>query len=283
MDSKKKPFWLEWTNDDEKGQNIQLIYKCGDDLRQDMLTLQILEVMDTIWQSEGYDLRLNPYGCVATGCEEGMIEVVQKSLTLAGIQKWRKLGLDKRSLYDWLKHKNPTEHSLQRAVEEFKLSCAGYAVATYILGVGDRHNDNIMMKETGQLFHIDFGHFLGNKKTKFNINRERVPFILTSHFEYIIKDGEKKPQNFTHFKEICERAYLIIRSRAHLLIQLFMMMLSSGIPQLNNVSDIDYIKEVLALNSTQEEALEKFRKKFKEAQESSWSTTVNWWFHMRVH
>lgn len=85
------------------------------------------------------------------------------------------------------------------------------------------------------------------------------------------------------FKEICERAYLIIRSRAHLLIQLFTMMLSSGIPQLNNVSDIDYIKEVLALNSTQEEALEKFRKKFKEAQDNSWSTTVNWWFHMRVH
>ncbi|CAC5389221.1 unnamed protein product [Mytilus coruscus] len=283
MDSKKKPFWLEWTNADEKGQNIQLIYKCGDDLRQDMLTLQILEVMDTIWQSEGYDLRLNPYGCVATGNEEGMIEVVQKSLTLAGIQKWRKQGLDKNSLYDWLKHKNPSEHSLQRAVEEFKLSCAGYAVATYILGVGDRHNDNIMMKETGQLFHIDFGHFLGNKKTKFNIRRERVPFILTSHFEYVIKDGEKKPQNFHDFKDICERAYLIIRSRAPLLIQLFMMMLSSGIPQLNNVSDIDYIKEVLALNSTQDEALEKFRKKFKEAQDNSWSTTVNWWFHMRAH
>jgi hypothetical protein len=30
MDSKKKPFWLEWTNSDEKGQNIQLIYKTGD-------------------------------------------------------------------------------------------------------------------------------------------------------------------------------------------------------------------------------------------------------------
>ncbi|CAG2231093.1 PIK3CA_B_D [Mytilus edulis] len=142
-------------------------------------------------------------------------------------------------------------------------------------------DDAVIIMRT--LSYGDFGHFLGNKKTKFNINRERVPFILTSHFEYIIKDGEKKPQNFTHFKEICERAYLIIRSRAHLLIQLFMMMLSSGIPQLNNVSDIDYIKEVLALNSTQEEALEKFRKKFKEAQESSWSTTVNWWFHMRVH
>ena len=57
--------------------------------------------------------------------------------------------------------------SLNRAVEEFKLSCAGYAVATYILGIGDRHNDNIMMKETGQVRYYSYsqtclkGHLRG--------------------------------------------------------------------------------------------------------------------------
>ena len=45
------------------------------DLRQDMLTLQIISIMDSLWKSEGLDLRMIPYGCLATGEESGMIEV----------------------------------------------------------------------------------------------------------------------------------------------------------------------------------------------------------------
>ena len=57
-------------------------------------------------------------------------------------------------------------------------SCAGYIIATFLLGIGDRHSDNIMVSKKGHLFHIDFGHFLGNFKAKFGVNRGKVIFLV---------------------------------------------------------------------------------------------------------
>ena len=40
----------------------------------------------------------------------------------------------------------------------------------------------------GHLFHIDFGHFLGNFKSKFGFRRERAPFVLTPDFAHVLGD-----------------------------------------------------------------------------------------------
>uniref|UniRef100_G1MY67 Phosphatidylinositol 4,5-bisphosphate 3-kinase catalytic subunit delta isoform n=1 Tax=Meleagris gallopavo TaxID=9103 RepID=G1MY67_MELGA len=284
MDSKMKPLWIVFNNEETGGGGVGIIFKNGDDLRQDMLTLQMIQLMDVLWKQEGLDLRMTPYGCLSTGDKTGLIEVVMHSDTIANIQLNKSnmaatAAFNKDALLNWLKSKNPGD-ALEQAIEEFTLSCAGYCVATYVLGIGDRHSDNIMIRETGQLFHIDFGHFLGNFKTKFGINRERVPFILTYDFVHVIQQGKtNNSEKFERFRGYCEKAYMILRRHGPLFLHLFALMKAAGLPELSCSKDIQYLKDSLALGKTDEEALKHFRLKFNEALRESWKTKVNWLAH----
>ncbi|XP_072040806.1 phosphatidylinositol 4,5-bisphosphate 3-kinase catalytic subunit beta isoform-like [Amphiura filiformis] len=290
MGSKMKPLWLVFRNSDPTADDVFIMFKNGDDLRQDMLTLQVMQIMDNIWQEEGLDLRLIPYKVLATGCRSGLIEIVTGSATICSIQKSYgnvnriNAAFQKSSLFKWLKANNDNKDALDRAIEDFTYSCAGYCVATYVLGIGDRHNDNIMVKKTGQLFHIDFGHFLGNFKSKFGVKRERVPFVLTSDFIHVITRGNKsqRTKEYENFKSCCEEAFMILRRHGNHLINLFSMMLSSGIPELS-ASTIIYLRESLVLDKSDEEALKHFQKKFNEALKESWKTSLNWMFHNLKH
>ncbi|XP_065339767.1 phosphatidylinositol 4,5-bisphosphate 3-kinase catalytic subunit beta isoform [Cloeon dipterum] len=286
MDSKMKPLWIVFQNADIHGDDIYIIYKNGDDLRQDMLTLQMLRIMDQLWKREGLDFRMIPYNCISTESRVGLIEVVLNAETIANIQKEKGMfsatsAFRKGSLLAWLKDHNPTEAQLNKAIDEFTWSCAGYCVATFVLGIADRHSDNIMVKKTGQLFHIDFGHILGHFKEKFGFKRERVPFVLTHDFVHVINKGQNKDKatEFLHFRSLCEKAFIMLRRHGCLILSLFAMMISTGLPELSSEKDLSYLQETLALQKTEEEALEHFRSKFDEALSNSWKTSLNWASH----
>uniref|UniRef100_A0AAQ4PVG9 Phosphatidylinositol 4,5-bisphosphate 3-kinase catalytic subunit alpha isoform n=1 Tax=Gasterosteus aculeatus aculeatus TaxID=481459 RepID=A0AAQ4PVG9_GASAC len=294
MSSAKRPLWLNWENPDIMSellfQNNEIIFKNGDDLRQDMLTLQIIKIMENIWQNQGLDLRMLPYGCLSLGDCVGLIEVVRSSHTIMQIQckggLKGALQFNSNTLHQWLKDKNKGE-MYDMAVDLFTRSCAGYCVATFILGIGDRHNSNIMVKDDGQLFHIDFGHFLDHKKKKFGYKRERVPFVLTQDFLIVISKGSQecaKTKEFERFQEMCYKAYLAIRQHANLFINLFSMMLGSGMPELQSFDDIAYIRKTLALEKSEQEALDYFMKQMNDAHHGGWTTKMDWIFHtIRQH
>lgn len=260
MGSKKVPIWLHLKNSDIGGVNEQLIFKCGDDLRQDILTLQLIRVMDSLWLENGLDLKMRPYSVVPTGDMQGAIEVVTNSMTVADIQD--KFGgllgaLKKDPLREYLMMNNPDEMFMV-AIDNFIKSCAGYSVATYILGIGDRHADNYMISKTGHYFHIDFGHFLGNFKSKGGVKRERVPFVFTKEMAYVM--GGMNSEGFNQFNSLCCRAYNIIRKNGWKLINLFLLMQSAGMPELKRSSDIEYMRNMLSLQFTDMEAEAKFKK-----------------------
>jgi len=287
MDSKKLPLWVVWQNSDPVGAPIYTIFKAGDDLRQDMLTLQMIRIMDKLWKKEGLDLKLSPYGCIATGDEIGFIEIVLNSTTTANIsQKFYGASASYKEVVkhcpikDWLMIHNPTKHMWQQAVNNFVLSCAGYCVATYVLGIGDRHNDNVMVTEDGRLFHIDFGHFLGNIKKFMGLKRERTPFVFTPGFAQVM--GGRDSPDFKRFVDTCISAYRILRKHATTFINLFAMMLSTGIPELKTLDDIKYLRQAFALNLTDEQADQRFTELIYIALEC-WTTILNNVVHLAAH
>lgn len=61
-----------------------------------------------------------------------------------------------------------------------------------------------------------------------------------------------KVYNHFRFQEMCYKAYLAIRQHANLFINLFSMMLGSGMPELQSFDDIAYIRKTLALEKTEQ-------------------------------
>ncbi|XP_023377910.1 phosphatidylinositol 4-phosphate 3-kinase C2 domain-containing subunit alpha [Pteropus vampyrus] len=250
------PLKVTMVNADPMGEEINVMFKVGEDLRQDMLALQMIKIMDKIWLKEGLDLRMVIFKCLSTGRDRGMVELVPASDTLRKIQvEYGVTGSFKdKPLAEWLRKYNPSEEEYEKASENFIYSCAGCCVATYVLGICDRHNDNIMLRSTGHMFHIDFGKFLGHAQMFGSFRRDRAPFVLTSDMAYVINGGEKPTIRFQLFVDLCCQAYNLIRKQTNLFLNLLSLMIPSGLPELTSIQDLKYVRDALQPQTTDAEA-----------------------------
>ena len=334
--SKKLPLLIELVNSDEDSFPIRTIFKNGDDLKQDMLTIQAIRLMDEIWKENDLDLCLLPYSVVGTGFQQGYLEYVSDSITIAEIQYkksvWNTFSENsiKNFMVKLFKEKFKGVLNVRSKIEEYRQtftrSTAGYWIISYILGLKDRHPDNIMINKTnGNLFHIDFGHFLGNEKLKFGIKRERDPFVLTKEMAKFIKTDINKlvnavegdlefeklsriestslavpPElwltkahsdtnemtnnyvssverygsyldqgsfndNFYEFIKLWWYAFNVIRKDHKRLLNLFSLMTGANMPELYEDEHVEYIKQALVLDLTEEQASILFQKEIKKS------------------
>lgn len=233
-------------------QNYQIIFKTGDDLRQDQLVIQIITLMDQLLQKENLDLKLSPYKILATGATAGAAQFVP-SMSLQGIVK--KFG--KNPVMAYLKNNNPDDkapHGVRREVlDVFAKSCAGYCVITYLLGVGDRHLDNLLLAPDGHFFHADFGFILG---------RDPKPFAPAMKLctEMVEGMGGSTSAQYRQFKQYCFTAYTTLRKSSNLILNLFSLMVDANIPDIRIEPDkvVLKVKERFHLEMSEEEAIRHF-------------------------
>ncbi|CAF3394201.1 unnamed protein product [Rotaria sp. Silwood1] len=223
------------------GGEYPFIFKNGDDLRQDQLILQIIMLMDRILRKENIDLKLTPYKVLSTSLKYGFVQFIDS-------QPLRKVLERNRTIRQYLQTKAPITNSDDTTQNEIGIphdvmdayvkSCAGYCVVTYLLGVGDRHLDNLLLRDSGQLFHIDFGFIMGR-------DPKPLPQAMRVSKDMMEMLDDKR---FLDFLRHCFTAFIILRKHANVFANLFSLMLDANIPDI-----------ALERDKTVKKLLDKFR------------------------
>jgi len=184
-----------------KVSNVKVMYK-REDLRKDMIILNTIRLMDSLIKEEGYDMNVILYNVLPFTREGGLIEIVEDCETLYSL-KYKK-GY---SILNYIME-NCEDQKVSVVRYRFIKSTAAYCVFTYLLGVGDRHLDNIMVKKTGELFHIDYGFIFNDPKPlapKMRIIPEMVDAL-----------GGVNSKYYKRFSDYCDGIYSILRRHAGL-------------------------------------------------------------------
>lgn len=157
-----------------RGEVQKYMVKVGDDLRQDQLVIQVLALMEMVWRerlptAEHEMLRFVPYRVLAMTPRAGFVKFVPGAVSMS-----KAMYQSHGDLTSWLDAHRPRGLPLAQVLSNLCGSAAAYCVATYVLGIGDRHLDNLQITPEGHFFHIDFGFIFGDDPKPF-APRLRLP------------------------------------------------------------------------------------------------------------
>ena len=207
--SNAKPYLLDcYVHDTNSINDVKLsssfILKQGDDLRKDAAVLKMFEFMNHLWKHsnlkyiESYVKSLT-YKCIPMGPDIGIIEQIPNCIEL------NKISTLKSSL------KGPSNIA---KYNNLVATAAGAYIAAYVMGIRDRHDDNILIRTTDDectLFHIDFGYMFGDKV----MSLDAAKLAITSDLKKIFDINKFGWNDFIH---TCISAWLILRQNANELI-----------------------------------------------------------------
>lgn len=169
-----------------------------------------------------------------------------KYQSLHGLQKPSKKGqrndirLDDNPIQDFLRsvaYDADAPYFIARDVmDNYVKSCAGYSVITYILGVGDRHLDNLLLHQSGHFFHCDYSFILGNDPKKY------LPMRITE--DMVQGMGGRDGDLFADmFLSLCGAAFLALRrpENVRVLLSMVRLMAPSAIPDVSIHQNVEAV------------------------------------------
>ena len=168
------------------------IAKANDDLRQEVMTMQLIEEFDKVFKLENTNLRLRPYEILITSSSSGLIEFLPNSISIDGLKKQlQPKGTTSLSNF----FKGFFKNKFQEAQRNFACSLAAYSLVCYFLSIKDRHNGNIMLDMNGYIVHIDYGFILGISPGN-NRGFETAPFKFTREYLEILEGEDSQMFEF---------------------------------------------------------------------------------------
>eukprot|EP00549_Striatella_unipunctata_P000735 CAMPEP_0118715824 /NCGR_PEP_ID=MMETSP0800-20121206/27125_1 /TAXON_ID=210618 ORGANISM="Striatella unipunctata, Strain CCMP2910" /NCGR_SAMPLE_ID=MMETSP0800 /ASSEMBLY_ACC=CAM_ASM_000638 /LENGTH=531 /DNA_ID=CAMNT_0006622107 /DNA_START=166 /DNA_END=1761 /DNA_ORIENTATION=+ len=212
------------------GEIVPFMAKSNDDLRQEVFVMQMIHYYKSVFANAGLPLWLRTYRILSTSKTTGLIEFLSDSISVDGLKKQEKFPYENGGLRAYFEqvYGIPSSASFKAAQMNFVYSLAGYAVVSYLLGLKDRHNGNIMLDTKGHVVFIDFGFAMGMAPGH-EASMERAAFKLTK--EYIeVMDGEGS-ECFEEFCRLFVEGFLAARANSQIALGLVeIMMYRSNYP-----------------------------------------------------
>lgn len=193
----------------ESTKELQCLLFKKEDVRKDLYVSSIIKIFRDILYSEGIDIPLVTYKIIPTAINNGIIEIVKNSKTLYDI-------FMNGSLYNYLQSTNQNI-TIKDVFNNFIYSFAFWTVVSYLIGIGDRHLENIMVTNEGILFHIDFGFVLGSETKPY------APLVRMDNMMIEALGGSSK---ISEFIDICCNIYLCLRKYVNNVYPLYMIFIN---------------------------------------------------------